>query len=124
MSEYTNIRPSKVTVGKVDFLPGDTKTVPAELAKALEAKDSDGKHTHPLRRGVNPILRLGSAPMPPPTVAPALETLASLDGPKALAQVRLCTDVTVLASWYAAESREDIKGAIEARGKELQAPKG
>jgi hypothetical protein len=121
-NEYTNKRFSKVTVGGVNFLPGDTKEVSDDVAKALEAT-TRGK-THPLRNPKNPVLVPGKADMPPPVPIKRIDSLESLDTQKALAQVKLCDDVGTLAQWHETEKRQMIQAAIEQRGRELGPKQG
>lgn len=122
--EYTNTRASKVSACGVDFLPGETKEIDPKHAEALEKKGDDGKHVHPLRKGHAPVLRPGKVAMPDPVVVAPVNTLDGLDLVKALAQIRLCQDLNILAGWHAAEKRPDLLAAIDARGKELTAAKG
>ena len=119
MSHYTNTRASKVSVAKHDLIPGETKDLGEDAAKILEQKDAKGNLTHPLRKGANPILQPGKVEMPPVAESPKVPSLRDLDIPRALAQVKLCSDLNTLATWAATEERSDIKSALESRGREL-----
>ncbi len=120
MATYTNTRASKVSVGKIDFLPGETRNdISDDLAKILEAKDSGGKLKHPLRKGRTPKLQPGQVALPAAAPTAALKSLEGLDLIKALAQVRLSTDLDTLAAWHATDQRKEVQDAITARAKEL-----
>lgn len=120
MATYTNTRPSKVSVCGVSFVSHETRDIPDKGAEALEAKDGKGNLTHPLRKGRTPILRPGhiEAPTEQAVVKVAVR-LGDLDLQKALAQVKLCTDLATLAEWHATETRPEVLASIDARGREL-----
>lgn len=131
--QYTNMRPSKVSVCNLDFLPGETKTIPARVKQkgpdgkghvmvdnphlaVLEAKDDDGNLTHPLRKGQTPILRPGIVAMPDASADPPSKPkdLSDLEAVKAMAMIRLTTDLGVLQGWTT-DTRPEIQNALKLR---------
>lgn len=118
MPDYTNTRASKVSVAGVDFNPGETKSVPEKFIEAMERKGPDGLFVNPLRRGPRPILQPGRVTMPEPKPQAKPGTLDSVTL-KAMAQIRLCSDLDLLATWHASETRLDVVAAIATRAQEL-----
>ncbi len=118
MASYTNTRPSIVTTCDVRFQPGETLDVPGCFSAALEAKNTFGRLTHPLRIGAKPILVpgavdvLGQAPF-------TGSDLSKLDEAAARRQIADCRDMNTLAEWHDRDHRSEIKTAIEARASAL-----
>jgi hypothetical protein len=115
--EYTNQRPSKVSVGGLHFIPFETKEVPDDLAASLEGKTKG--RPHPLRNPKNPVLVPGVVAAPPPAPINVPSSLDGLDLQMALAQVKLCSDRDTLTQWAASEKRSAVIAAIEQRGREV-----
>lgn len=119
--QYTNKRPSTVTVGGVNFVPGGTAEVSDEIAAKLESKDGQGNFKHPLRMGADPILVPGKVELPPsPDDKPAPVVLHE-DLTKAQAQIRMCTDPKQLFDWEQSDKRPEIQAAIKLRSGQLAA---
>ena len=119
MAKYTNFRPSLVYTCGLVWNPTETLDVPDEFVDALEAKDANGKLTHPCRAGVAPYLRPGAQEVPDTVPGPVLD-LSDLPEPHAIGQARICMSVDKLAQWYSKERRPAVLNALKQRGKEIQ----
>lgn len=106
--EVTNIRPSRVSIGGVVFLPGETKTIPPEHVSRIRRHQWFGK-----------IIVEGRAMMPVPMQVSKPSDLATLDEDKAIAFIKLETDRQILAQWAKSETRIAVVEALAARAKSL-----
>lgn len=106
--EVTNMRPSRVSIAGLVFLPGDTKVIPPEHAARVRRHQWFGT-----------ILREGRVMMPVPVQQAKPTDLGTLDEDKAIAYIKIETDRQVLSRWAKSETRLSVVEALAEKAKSL-----